>query len=113
MKKILTSSFIVLALALVACGGKDDKKDGDAKKEGTEVVKEPEVVKETAASIAQQWCDLNAKLFKAAEGAEKDAAKAAQKAFEDNMEKKYENDKAFMEEIGKEVEKCEDASEGK
>ncbi|OSZ80501.1 hypothetical protein CAP36_04415 [Chitinophagaceae bacterium IBVUCB2] len=69
--------------------------------------------KESAASIAQEWCDLNGKAYKAAEGPEKEAAEAARKKFEDNMESKYKDDKAFMEEIGKEVEKCEDASEGR
>ncbi len=69
--------------------------------------------KESASSIAQQWCDLNGKAFKAAEGAEKEAAEAARKKFEDDMEAKYKDDKAFMDEVGKEVEKCEDASEGR
>ncbi len=112
MKKILTSSFIILALALVACGGKDDKKAGDGK-EGVKEVPKVEEAKETAASIAQQWCELNGKAHRAAEGAEKKAAETALMNFEEAMEKKYDADKAFMDEIGKEAEKCEDASEGK
>jgi hypothetical protein len=68
--------------------------------------------KETAASIAQKWCNLNGKAYKA-EGAAKDAAMAAKDKFEKEMEGKYKNDKAFMDEIEKEVEKCEDASEGR
>lgn len=67
--------------------------------------------KASAASIAQDWCDLNAKAHKAAEGPEKESAVAARKKFEDDMTAKY--DKAFMDEVGKEVEKCEDASEGR
>ena len=69
--------------------------------------------KETPASIAQAWCELNGKYSRAPEGAEKDAAKAARKKFEEDMEAKYKKDEAFMDEIEKEVEKCEDASEGK
>ena len=69
--------------------------------------------KETPASIAQAWCDLNGKYTRAPEGAEKDAAKEARKKFEEDMEAKYKKDDAFMKEIEKEVEKCEDASEGK
>lgn len=79
------------AFLIIACGGK----------------------KESASSIAQKWCDLNAKVYKAAEGAEKDAAKAVREKFEKEMEEKYKDNKSFMEEVGKEVEKCEDASEGR
>ncbi len=92
MKKSLYGfAIIALFLGMAACGDK----------------------KETAASIAKQWCDLNGKAFKAAEGAEKEAAQAARKKFEDEMEAKYKDDEAFMKEVGKEVEKCEDASEGR
>lgn len=69
--------------------------------------------KETPATVAQKWCDLNAKVYKAADGPEKEAAKAAREKFEKTMEEKYKSDDAFMKEVGKEVEKCEDASEGK
>ncbi len=69
--------------------------------------------KETAASIAQKWCDLNAKAYKAAEGAEKEAAEKARTEFENSMEAKYKADEAFMKEVEKEVEKCEAASEGR
>lgn len=91
MKKNITGILAALiCLLIIACGSK----------------------KETAASIAQKWCDLNAKAYKA-EGATKEAAEAARKKFETEMEEKYKDDKAFMDEVGKEVEKCEDASEGK
>lgn len=90
IKKLFTVIFIMAAMSLTSCGGK----------------------KETAASIAQQWCDLNAKAYKA-EGAAKEAAEEAREKFEKQMEEKYKDNKAFMEEVGKEVEKCEDASEGR
>ncbi|MFZ9388301.1 MAG: hypothetical protein ACO25B_10495 [Chitinophagaceae bacterium] len=91
MKKIW---ILGLALtSLVACGSKDKK--------------------ETATSIAQQWCDLNAKVAQATDDDTKNAAKKARSAFEDKMQEKYKDNQAFLDEIGKEVEKCEDASEGK
>jgi hypothetical protein len=90
MRKILISLAIVVAFCLTACGGK-----------------------ESAASIAKQWCDLNGKAHKAADGPAKEAAEATLEKFEKEMEEKYKDDKAFMEEVGKEVEKCEDASEGR
>ncbi|MEQ1677130.1 MAG: hypothetical protein ABL876_10535 [Chitinophagaceae bacterium] len=91
MKKTVTAFVVsIFCLTLVSCGSK----------------------KESAASIAKEWCELNAKAFKA-EGPAKEAAEAARKKFEDAMEAKYKDNKAFMEEVGKEVEKCEAASEGK
>lgn len=69
--------------------------------------------KETPRSVAQKWCDLNGKAFRAEEGPEKEKAVAARKEFEKEMETKYKSDKSFMDEIEKEVEKCEDASEGR
>ncbi len=68
--------------------------------------------KETPASIAKKWCELNAKAYKA-EGTAKEAAEAARDKFENEIEAKYKDDKAFMAEVEKEVEKCEDASEGR
>lgn len=91
MKKTITSFAAALCcLFIISCGGK----------------------KETASSIAQKWCDLNAKAYKA-EGAAKEAAEAAREKFEKEMEEKYKDNKTFMEEVGKEVEKCEGASEGR
>lgn len=69
--------------------------------------------KETASSVAQKWCDLNGKVFKAEEGPAKEAATTAREDFEKKMQEKYKDDKEFMDAVGKEVEKCEDASEGK
>ena len=92
MKKNLSSlAAIIFCVAIVSCSSK----------------------KESAASVAQKWCDLNGKEYKAAEGAEKDAAKQKRKDYEKNMKEKYKADEAFMQEVGKEIEKCEDASEGR
>ena len=93
MKKIL-STFVIFCMAVVvlsSCGAKAD----------------------TPESIAEKWCDLNGKVFRAAEGAEKDAAKEARKKFENDMEAKYKSDTAFMMKVGKAVEACEGKSEGK
>lgn len=91
MKKIIIPVLSLLMIfSLVSCGGK----------------------KQSASSIAQKWCELNGKAFKA-EGEAKAAAEAARDAYEKEMEEKYGKDKEFMAEIGKEVEKCEDASEGR
>jgi hypothetical protein len=69
--------------------------------------------KQSAASVAKKWCELNGKYYKAAEGAEKEAAKAAMDKWENEMEAKYKGDEAFMKEVEKETEKCEAASEGR
>jgi thiamine biosynthesis lipoprotein ApbE len=69
--------------------------------------------KETAKEVAQKWCDLNGKVYKASSDAEKEAAKAAIDKWENEMEAKYKGDEAFMKEVEKEAEKCEGASEGK
>lgn len=89
--KTLLSLVLVLTLAVTACSGK----------------------KESAASIAKEWCDLNGKVARAQTDAEKETAKAAREKFENEMEAKYKNDDAFMKEIENEVEKCEAASEGR
>ena len=90
-KNLLLLSVVVLSLSLGACGGG----------------------KKSAASVAKQWCELNGKVAKAAEGAEKEAAKAVMDKWENEMEAKYKGDEAFMKEVEKEAEKCEAASEGK
>jgi maltose-binding protein MalE len=88
-KNLFTIAVFALCLSLTACSGK-----------------------KSAASVAKEWCELNAKVHNA-EGEAKDAAKVARDKFEKEMEAKYKDDKDFMKEIGKEVEKCEDASEGR
>jgi hypothetical protein len=90
-KKLSISVVILLCVAVLSCGSK----------------------KETAASVAQKWCDLNAKVHKATDGAAKDAAEMARKEFENKMEAKYKGDEAFEKALRMEVEKCEDASEGR
>lgn len=92
MKKKLSISFVALfCMAILSCSSK----------------------KETAASIAEKWCNLNAKVHKASSESAKEAAEIVRKKFEKDMEAKYKENKAFMDEVGKEVEKCEDASEGR
>ena len=90
-KNPVTYLIIVLSFFLGACGGG----------------------KQSAASVAKKWCELNGKYSKAAEGTEKEAAKAAMDKWENEMEAKYKDDEAFMKEVEKEAEKCEGASEGR
>jgi hypothetical protein len=63
------------------------------------------------ASIATKWCNLNAKVHGATSDPEKDQAKKTLEDFEKEMEKKH--DKAFMKKVEDEIEKCENASEGR
>jgi hypothetical protein len=88
-KKFSLGVVILFCITVISCGGK-----------------------ETAASIAKKWCDLDGKVSKAEEGPSKDAAEAALNKFENEMEAKYKDNKAFMDEIEKETEKCEGAAEG-
>ncbi|MEO7983030.1 MAG: hypothetical protein ABI688_03005 [Bacteroidota bacterium] len=90
-KHFLTQLVIVLCFSIAACGGG----------------------KKSAASVAKEWCELNGKVAKAADGAEKEAAKAAIEKWENELQTKYKEDKAFRQEVEKEAEKCEAASEGK
>ncbi len=71
--------------------------------------------KKSASSVAKEWCDLNGKAHRAAAagGSAADEARVAVKKFETEMEAKYAKDPAFMKEVGREVEKCEAASEGR
>jgi len=62
--------------------------------------------KETAQSVAEEWCNLNAKVKKAAEGPEYEAAKQARKEYEEKMEAKYKDNEAFMKEVKEIAEKC-------
>ncbi len=92
MKKNLTSLVIILlSIFFIACNNKT----------------------ESASSIAQKWCELNGIAHKAAEGPEKEAAKEKLKSYEKEIEANHKDDKTFMSEVQKEVEKCEDASEGR
>ena len=82
---------IMLSIFFIACGSKSDS---------------PE-------AIAKEWCELNGKTHNAPEGAEKEAARQKQKDFEKSIADKHKDDKAFMDEVEKEVNKCEAASEGR
>lgn len=90
-KKLVFASVLLLSVVIISCGSK----------------------KESAASIAQKWCDLNAKAYKATDESAKEAAEMVRKKFENEMEAKYKGDDSFMKEVQKEVEKCEAASEGR
>ncbi len=69
--------------------------------------------KESPAAIAQRWCELNGKAHRAEEGSAKEAARKDLKDYEQSIEAKHKDDKSFMAEVEKEVEKCEAASEGR
>lgn len=69
--------------------------------------------KDTPESIAQKWCDLNGKVYKAADGADKEKAKEERKKYENIIEEKYGKDADMKEKVKKAVEACEDASEGR
>ena len=69
--------------------------------------------KKSAASVAQEWCDLNAKVAQAETDEARRTAMDNRKKFENSFEEKYKSDEAYMKEIGEEIEKCEDASEGR
>ena len=87
IKKFLTPAIIVLYIGFIACGSK----------------------KESAASIAQKWCDLYAKSLNGAK-----TTIAALQDYGKELALKYKDNQAFMGEIEKEViEKCKDASEGR
>ena len=68
---------------------------------------------DSAASIAKKWCELNARVERAESDEAKDAAKTARKNYENEMDKKMGDNQTLRDEVGKEIEKCEDASEGK
>lgn len=69
--------------------------------------------KATPESIAQQWCDLNGKVNKAADGPAKEAAKTAREKFETEIETKYKADTAMMNKIKTAVESCAEQSAGR
>ena len=69
--------------------------------------------KETPESIALQWCDLNSKVHAAPEGPAKESAKAERTKFENEMKEKFKDNQDMLDNIGKAIEGCEDASEGR
>jgi hypothetical protein len=92
MKRTVFSLVIALSVFFVACNGGG---------------------KETAESIAKKWCDLNSKVAKASTPEAKEAAEQKRKEYENTIEAKYTTDTAMRDQVMKEVEKCEDASEGR
>ncbi len=90
MKKLIYFSAILFSIFFVSCKGK-----------------------ESATSVASQWCELNGKLNKATTDEAKATARANKEKFEKDMEAKYKSDTAFMIQVGLEVNKCEAASEGR
>lgn len=92
LKKIPIAVFIMICIGFTACSSK----------------------KENPVAVAKKWCELNTKVTKAPDGGpEYGRAKEARERFEKEMEEKYKDDKPFMQEVEKEVEKCEDESESK
>ena len=64
-KKLSILCIAIFCIAFSSCGGK-----------------------QSASSVAQKWCELNGKVFKAADDAEKKGAKAALDKYENDMEAK-------------------------
>lgn len=70
--------------------------------------------KETPASIAKKWCELNKKMHEAADGGPQyERAKEAFAKFREDMFKKYYKDEEFIGQVDAEILKCKDASEGR
>ena len=108
-RSIVYLAFLAAVFALPACSNK--KKD-DSKTENKETNGKTSITSGTPAAVAAEWCALNERVTFASE-ADKEKAKAKLKEFENDMETRYKDDQAFLEEVEKEVEKCEDASEGR
>jgi hypothetical protein len=68
---------------------------------------------ETPESIAKQWCDLNGKVARATTPEEKEKAEKNRKEYEEKIDKKYKDNEEMRKKVEVEVEKCEDASEGR
>ncbi|MBM3430031.1 MAG: hypothetical protein FJX99_03500 [Bacteroidetes bacterium] len=103
MKKMFLS--ITAFAVLSACQGKSE----DTKKDTSDNAK----ATDTPEGIGAKWCELNGKVHTAATPEEKSAAKVAREAFEEEVEKKYKDDKVMMEKIEAAAEACEDRSEGR
>lgn len=68
--------------------------------------------KETPESVAEEWCSLLQKVADATSDEERDQAREAMDAFEDEMQEKYGDDEAFMEKVEPIAEACEERIEG-
>ena len=79
MKKLVLSVAVIAAMGMTSCG-------------------EAALTAETA---AEKWCVLNSAVKDAEDGDAKDKAKEAREAFEDEIEKLYEEDEAAMKTIKK------------
>jgi hypothetical protein len=62
--------------------------------------------KSEAASIAEKWCDLKAKVHSTSNYIENQKAREALSRFADEIENKYKSNQQFMNEIYMEMEKC-------
>jgi len=91
MKRTLSGIVIALSIILIACSGGG----------------------ESAESIAKKWCDLKSKETKATTEEAKAAAAEKRKEYERTIEEKYKTDSTMREAVMREVEKCEDAAEGR
>ena len=88
MKLLFKLSFIIACIFFISCNNK-----------------------ETPQSVADRWCELNGKVYRAKTESEKESARRDREDYEKKMEEKYKNDKAMMDKIGKAVEACEAESE--
>jgi PBP1b-binding outer membrane lipoprotein LpoB len=57
-------------------------------------------------SIAKKWCELTVRVKSASNEAEKEIAKEKRKNYENELEEKYKNDKAFMEKLNEATRAC-------
>ena len=90
MKKQILLLAVIFCLGLAACNNSD-----------------------SPSAIAKEWCELNGKVAKADTPEEKAKAEEKRREYENKMDEKYKNDTAMQRKIAMEVEKCEDASEGR
>lgn len=112
IKMILVLQCFCLS-ALFSCNSKTTESSKKkipeySKKQTTESGK-----KEKPESIDLQWCDLNNKVYDAPEGSAKEAATAARKKFETEMQEKFKENQGMLDNVGKAIEDCEAASEGR
>ncbi|MBL7729045.1 MAG: hypothetical protein JNM68_15220 [Dinghuibacter sp.] len=73
MKPINKLLPVIALFVLASCGGKD-----------------------SVDSIAKKWCNLTAKVKSATSDEEKEKARAARRAYENEVEAKHKSDEAFM-----------------
>src|SRR5687768_3681633 len=114
MKRFIALLLIASALMVMpSCNSDKTKEEKKEEIKDEKTTDQTEAVPESATAIANAWCDLNAKVFRATTEEEKATMKKALEAYEKLLEDKFGNNEALMKEIEAEVEKCEDASEGR